>query len=49
MTGYEIQGAAINDVSILDRIVTFGRGLCSKETVNIEGTTYNIKEKYGEG
>ena len=49
MSGYEIQGVAINDVSILDRIVKFGRSLCSKETIDIEGTTYAIKEKHGEG
>ena len=47
--GYEAQNLHLTEVGIIDRIVKFGRSLCSKETIEIEGTCYNIKEKLGEG
>ena len=49
MNGYESQPLNHLDNSFIDRIVKFGRSLCSKETIEIDGTTYNIKEKLGEG
>ena len=49
MNGYQSQPLNHSDPGIIDCIVKFGRGLCSKETIEIDGTTYNIKEKLGEG
>ena len=49
MNGYNSQPLNHPDFSIIDRIVKLGRSLCSKETIEIDGTTYNVKEKLGEG
>ena len=49
MNGYEPQPLHHSEVGIIDRIVKFGRSLCSKETVEIDGTCYNVREKLGEG
>ena len=49
MNGYDPQPLNHNNAGIIDCIVKLGRSLCSKETVEVGGISYNIKEKLGEG